>query len=348
MEESGHYYTVYYTSLAVGFSEYVAYRHAVLSQMSDEVTAMDASELQQAQCLGWKVIDLDNVKRNVNYRTRFLMQNGQHSLVNKDSSEEVRSSKFQQNITGQMLAKEDAMSLKFGLLLHRLGDTFAHSKMGSERTMYTVNNSDSCSINVWLDNFGHMIHGHRPDYPFLRKPVFRSYLISLYQALFNKFLEPSSLNYRRENYKPGVKTRQVSLVSNDFNVMFTKLENRVQEYYNKVMQNEGGRRYSRAYSNVSDETKAEWFIKEIRSAAKNVLDVDMEPYTPEKDHGMSLKEFLDKHKHLKDLNINRDSITKTIKEMMPGEADSVPLKNKAPSFHRGYGSPGQYSLRVSP
>lgn len=348
MEEGGHYYTVYYTSLAVGFSEYVAYRHAVLSQMSDEVTAMDASELQQAQCLGREVVDLDNVKRGVNYRKRFLMQNGQHALVNKDSSEKVRSSEFQQNITRQMLAKEDAMSLKFGLLLHRLGDTFAHSKMGSERTMYTVNNSDSCSINVWLDNFGHLIHGHSPDYPFLRKPVFHSYLISLYQALFNKFLEPSSLNYRRENYKPGVKTRQVSLVVNDFNVMFTKLENKVNENYNHIMQNEGGRRYSRSYNSVSDETKAEWFIKEIRSAAKNILEVDMEPYAPEKDHGMSLKEFLDKHKHLKDLNINRDSITKTIKEMMPAEEVTLPLKNKAPLLQGRYGNPGRYPLPISP
>jgi hypothetical protein len=344
MEESGHYYTVYYTSLAVGFSEYVAYRHAVLSQMSDEVTAMDASELQQAQCLGWRVVDLDNKKRYVNYRSRFSMQNGQHALVNKDSSEKIRSSEFQRNITRQMLEKEDAMSLKFGLLLHRLGDTFAHSKMGSERTMYTVNNSDSCGINVWLDNFGHLIHGHSPDYPFLRKPLFHSYLVTLYEVLFNKFLERSSLNYRRENYKPGVKTRPVSLVVNDFNVMFTKLDTRVAEYFKQATSFEaGGRRHSRAYSNVSDETKAEWFIKEIRNAAENILHVPMEPYAPEKDHGMSLKDFLDKHKDNKDplkgLNINRDTINKTIKEMMPEQEPPVQLKNKAPSLQGRYGYP---------
>ena len=31
MEESGHYYTVYITSLAVGFSEPLAYQHATIT-----------------------------------------------------------------------------------------------------------------------------------------------------------------------------------------------------------------------------------------------------------------------------------------------------------------------------
>lgn len=359
MEEGGHYYTVYYTSLAVGFSEYVAYRHAVLSQMSDEVTAMDAAELQKAQCLGYRLVDLNDKKRFVGYRTRYLMQNGQHSLVNRDSSEEVRSSKYQQEATIRMLAKEDAMSLKFGLLLHRLGDTFAHSIMGNEKTMYTVNNSASCGIDFYLENFGHMRHNHSPDYPFLRPPVFHSYLVALYQVLFNKFLERSSLNYRRENYKPEVKTRPVSLVTNDFKVMFTKLDSRVAEYFKQATSfSAGGRRHSRAYSNVSDETKAEWFIMEIRNASRNILGVEMEPYAPEKDHGLSLKEFLEKHKNnhkdsplknpLRGLTINKDTITKTIQESVIEEEGIGQLKNKPPSLGGRYSTPGKYPIPTKP
>ena len=47
MEEAGHYYTVYYTSLAVGFREDVAYTQAVLAQMPDEISWLDAASLHK-------------------------------------------------------------------------------------------------------------------------------------------------------------------------------------------------------------------------------------------------------------------------------------------------------------
>lgn len=326
MEEGGHYYTVYYTSLAVGFKEQVAYRHAVLSQMPDEVLWMDAAHMQTQQCKGHfgnrfislgKEVDLNNQLRYVPADERYRVQYGLHSLPDRELSEATRSSAYQRKITAQLLLKESPVSLKFGLLLHRLGDTYAHSKMGHEHTMYTVTKTEECfTADNYKESFGHLFDMHDPDYPFLRQSLFFSYLENLYTVLAKKLKEPASKPYRRI-----VRARPFHEVKGDFQIMFMKLANRarteqqqMQESFNQAAA------YSGTYvaaPEVKDEVKAKWFIEEIRGSAMRTMRIEMHKYRPENEDGMSLSQFLGRHPELKDLNIKGENVTETINGMIP-------------------------------
>src|SRR5260221_11333523 len=83
MEESGHYYTVYFTSLSVGFAEDVAYQQAVMAQMPDEVGWLDAANLHTDECLGFKEFDLNSNKLKVPNEWRYLVEYALHSLPDK-------------------------------------------------------------------------------------------------------------------------------------------------------------------------------------------------------------------------------------------------------------------------
>jgi hypothetical protein len=318
MEEGGHYYTVYYTSLAVGFKEAVAYRHAVLSQMPDEVLWMDAAHMQTQQCRGYfggRETDLNNVTRYVPADERYRVQYGLHSLPGRGLNEATRSSAYQRQITSLELSKQSPVSLKFGLLLHRLGDTYAHSKMGHEQTMYTVTQTDKCfSADNYKESFGHLFDMHDPDYPFLRQNLFFSYLQNLYQVLFNKLQEPASASYRK-----NISARPFHQVKGDFEILFMRLtdraradEKQMQDSMNMFAESSGST--APATSSV---TKAKWLIEEIRTAALRNLNVQMRRYSPEREDGMSLNQFLGNHPELNDLNINSNNLTDTINKMIP-------------------------------
>jgi hypothetical protein len=326
MEEGGHYYTVYYTSLAVGFKHWVAYRHAVLSQMPDEVLWLDAAHMQTQQCKGafgnrfislGKEYDLNNVLRHVPADERYRVQYGLHSLVGRNLNETTRSSAYQRYITEQMLSKESAISLKFGLLLHRFGDTYAHSRMDNESTMYSVTETDKCfTSGHYGESFGHLFHMHDPDYPFLRQTLFYSYIQHLYQVLLNKVREQASAPYRLHN-----RPRPFHEVRGDFQLMFRRLAGRAtqeESEMQKILDQSAA--YSGAYvqaPKTSSETKARWFIEEIRNTALRTMKITMEKYSPEKEEGMSLEAFLKKHPELKDLNINANRLTGAINSMIP-------------------------------
>jgi hypothetical protein len=326
MEEGGHYYTVYYTSLAAGFKEPVAYRHAVLSQMPDEVLWMDAAHMQTQQCKGTfgnrfislgKETDLSGRLRYVPSDERYRVQYGLHSLPGRGLNNATQSSAYQRKITTQMLARESPVSLKFGLLLHRLGDTYAHSRMDNEHTMYTVTETDKCfTAGHYTESFGHLLHMHDPDYPFLRQNLFFSYVDNLYQVLYDKVNEPASAPYRR-----GVRARPLHEVKADFQVMFMRLAHRtrmeqqeMQEIINSAATYGGG--YATAQP-ASSERKAKWFIEEIRDGSLRVLKIPMRKYQPENEEGMSLARFLQKHPELKDLKIESENLTQTIQDMIP-------------------------------
>lgn len=318
MEEGGHYYTVYYTSLAVGFMEQVAYRHAVLSQMPDEVLWMDAAHMQTQQCrgyLGGKEIDLNNVSRYVPADERYRVQYGLHSLPERGLNEATRSSAYQRQITSLELSKESPISLKFGLLLHRLGDTYAHSKMGHENTMYTVTQTDKCfSADNYKESFGHLFDMHDPDYPFLRQNLFLSYLQNLYQVLFDKLQEPVSVNYKKK-----ISPRPFHQVKGDFEILFMRLNDRarIDEKQTQDSMNMFAESAGNTAPATSNEIKARWLIEEIRNAANRNLNIQMRNYSPEKEDGMSLNQFLNNHPELSDLNINSDNLTDTINKMIP-------------------------------
>jgi hypothetical protein len=313
MEEGGHYYTVYYTSLAVGFNEDIAYQHAVLSQMPDEIGWMDAANLQKRQCLFRSERNLNGVKQGIPPNWRYQVQYGLHSLPGQSLNANTRSSAYQRQHTKQALAREDAASLEFGLLLHRLGDTFAHSKINGESTMYTVSGADELCATNPLTSIGHGHRNHDPDYAFLRPALFYSYIQNLYTVLYDKLQEEASKNYRR-----NVAARPYHQVENDFKHVFTQLEARDMEAYNSM------KIYGAMPALMSKEQKTRLLIELIRSATFGNLKITMKAYEPEKHESLTLTQFLEQHPQLNKLNINRNSIEQAVSNAIPPEATPPP------------------------
>ncbi len=320
MEDGGHYYTVYYTSLAVGFTEQVAYRHAVLAQMPDEVGWLDAANLHIRECISREEINLNGVSSAIPNDWRYHVQYGLHSLPGQSLSERVRGSAFQRRQTTLALLRESPVSLKFGLLLHRLGDTYAHSRLNDTSTMYTVTTTNRCfrpdSFANYNNHFGHGHDGHTPDYPFLRVPLFLSYLENLYNVLHQKILAQNSASYRRHN-----RPRPFHEVRADFQQFFLRLDTRVRTEERRLQ--EILDRYSpdstRAPETTND-TKANWFIEEIRNGSQRILQIRMNAYRPETQGGMPLEQFLQNHRELRYLNINNRTLTDTVNSMVPASA----------------------------
>ena len=252
MEEAGHYYTVYFTSLAAGFKAKVAHLHALLAQMPDMVGWMDASHMQQTQIKGqargmMEAVD-DTIARNlpsaieklyeahrpnayfpsgnevnlsgqevpVDAQSRFQSQYVFHSLINKNCGND--SADDQRRITTSLLDKEHPLSLKFGWLLHRLGDTYAHSVMDNETHLYTVSPSANFNDNRHCSSFGHLCDWHDPDYPFLRQSLFYDYLKNLFYVLQKKAKYAQRGKYT--NYITGKTSLSETAVLNVFRKIF--------------------------------------------------------------------------------------------------------------------------------
>jgi hypothetical protein len=314
VEEGGHYYTVYYTSMAVGYKEDVAFRHAVLCQMPDEVGRMDASNMHQKELFGTSEIDFNNQQRSVFANERYGTEYGLHSLPGNNLGTKVRGSAYQRDFTTTQLMMESPTSLRFGLLLHRLGDTYAHSIIGNEDQMYSVTPTTSRYTNFFdrSNDFGHGYHMHDPDFAFLRVNLFYSYLENLYNVLLNKLNENANHKYRRANYT----SPSFSEVRGHFVIMFNNLNSRSKLY------GEAHRVYFRGGSRpgtVTKDMKAQWLIDEIRLAAPRNLKLTMRDYKPENEEGLSLREFLRRHPSLNDLNINQNTLSDSIESMIPGK-----------------------------
>ncbi|MFT4023905.1 MAG: hypothetical protein QM664_09010 [Flavihumibacter sp.] len=313
MEEGGHYYTVYVSSLAAGFAEDVAYRQAVLAQMPDEVSWLDAANLHIKACLSQRETDLLNHQRLVPLEWRYVIEYGLHSLPGRQLPATSHRSAYQRQYTSEALLQESPVSLRFGLLLHRLGDTFAHSVMGRETNMYTVSESDKCLLTNYGNSFGHGHDGHSPDYPFLRKDLFFSYLEQLYNILSRKAQEPASRVYRRAGAP-----RPYHAVRAMFSEVFDRLARRVQLYdhQSRMFAIQAGGVPS-PFSMVNNEKKATWLIEELRLASRREMNITLKPYSPEKDEGMTLQEFLRRHPELEKLQVNDQHISDTVRSMMP-------------------------------
>jgi hypothetical protein len=322
MDEGGHYYTVYYTSLAVGFDENIAYRHAVLSQMADEIPAMDAAEVQMAQCLlNHKMPNLYGQNTTVNPDWRITVQKS-HALSGKSYSEQSRSSAFQRSFTTQSLLKLSPLSLEFGLLLHRLGDTYAHSKIDNPHTMYTISTYRGCADSINLkSNHGHLHHGHSPDYAFLRKDIFFAYLENLYNILHQKIQEPSTVNYRRKN----VTARSLAQVKFAFEDIFKELSKKIEAEEKRLlvmaMYTQSAESAIAAPMQVQDAQKALWFIQTIRDSATRTLQSPFKPYKPEDPSNFSLTTFLQAHPHLNELEITPQKIEDIFKRSSPPDGN---------------------------
>jgi RHS repeat-associated protein len=171
--EAGHYYTVYFLSLAAGFDANTALRNAVYAQMPDEVHDLDAFSMQASHLSsGAMLIDpttgmptgpgsqrlFDDIREQ-----RTLVQRGIHSLTGGSSREE-------RSRTDAALRGAEPGTLRAGFLLHRYGDTYAHSVIGDQGRMYPT-------------GVGHAFHGQDPDRIEQRPELYREYVEHLFSAL---------------------------------------------------------------------------------------------------------------------------------------------------------------------
>lgn len=314
MEESGHYYTVYYTSLAVGFANDIAQRQALLTQMPDEVGWLDAANMHIDQCanrpvsytaafifgpVGEYIADnhfmeynLEGKKQRVPADWRYTIEFALHSL--KDPGSGVVSSKNQRKLTRDLLINNAPDSLAFGLLLHRLGDTYAHSIMNNESQMYTTTKSDSITQCVVLESLGHARDGHNPDYPYKRQDLFFEYLKDLYDILKTKFHD-SSISYKK---------RKIPLSFDELKNAFASIFQNLKSTYQRpnIRIGRGGMMMTGGppiTEEINPELVIKDFIAAIRSKCFQTLQVNMDKYAPETIEKQTLGEFLNDHPDLK-------------------------------------------------
>lgn len=319
MEEGGHYYTVYYTSLAVGTTHATAFRHALLAQMPDEVGRMDAANMQMKEITGIREYDFNNVLRYVPINERYAVQYGLHSLPGNQLSNVTKSSDFQRRYTTERLNSENINSLEFGLLLHRLGDSYAHSRIGNESVMYQVTPKSSGNLGNMgpgRNDYGHLSDGHDPDFAFLRPSLFYSYLQNLYTVLSDKLREPANASFRRPHNvaKTFVEIRAA------FSDIFANIESRANTYnHEQLVQASRRTRDDGGFVRLAtNDMKARWMIQEIRNASERILGIRLMDYNPENQDAMPLRNFLRNHPSLNDLNINNNSLVRAIENDIPG------------------------------
>jgi hypothetical protein len=148
--------------------------------------------------------------------------------------------------------------------------------MGNEDYLYNVE-MDSVCYNP-LD-VGHLVHGHSPDFPYLRQKLFFSYLRDLY-----KILDTKANGERLINYDPTS-----SLIDRDARRL--SIDELISIYSHSFAHNvracmEGG---------LSDNFTVYMFINDIRSACLRNLGIEMETYKPENEDVMPLSTFLARH-----------------------------------------------------
>lgn len=313
MEEAGHYYTVYFTSLAVGFNEEVAFRHGLLAQMPDEVGWLDAANMHINQMASLREHDMTGSKRNVPNRWRFDIEYGIHSLPDKTQDSTAAP---QQAATVRMLGEEDPLSLKFGLLLHRLGDTYAHRVMNAEDRLYTVSTSEKLWDHRHLDSLGHARHGHDPDYPFLRPQLFIRYLRTLFRVLNEKARDPRNSVYLRRS-KP-LPEEQVARI---FERMLIDKDGPMATYMRSL-------RMAEAFSGRSlprNRLSQLYFIGQIRESAIRHLGIPLKDYAPERFEDQTLPGFVATHQEgVKGITINEQTVTETVNSIRSGLERQLP------------------------
>lgn len=204
MEESGHYYSVYLTSLAVGYPEHLAYTQAYYAQLPDELTTLDAATLHS------KI----KIESSAEGQRRARIEKILHALTGNIAVSEM-------NKTKNAIFKKQFLSdsMEFGFLLHRLGDTFAHRREDNINRLYSITTENrfityNCEYETILksgkhikreilfyeNQAGHAVDsvmdfvlelfkdGSDPDnwWRPKRLPLYRSYIYELYSVLENK------------------------------------------------------------------------------------------------------------------------------------------------------------------
>ncbi|NSL86281.1 insecticidal toxin complex protein [Chitinophaga sp. Mgbs1] len=163
--EAGHYYTVLFISLAAGFDNETSFKNAFYAQMPDEIESLDAIEQQKSK-VGMDLMTILNSKskdKTDAIAERDLVHRGLHTLTGGDTS-------ASRDLTRKALESAKPGSLEFGFLLHRFGDTYAHSRMRNESILYDT-------------GAGHLGDMHDPDLINKRPELYVQYVNDLFSTL---------------------------------------------------------------------------------------------------------------------------------------------------------------------
>ena len=150
--EAGHYYTTFYVALKSGMNEAQAKQLAFLSQLPDEADEFDAIGVQAEAgldsllraSLPLAAINLPINRKNADRRD--LIQPILHALNGGSGQEETEIT-----LSAMYAARDDVVVT--GLLIHRLGDTYAHRN---------VNNANT-DADLYSKGLGQAADGRSPD-----------------------------------------------------------------------------------------------------------------------------------------------------------------------------------------
>jgi hypothetical protein len=202
--EAGHYYTVYYVSLAAGFDEGTAYRNAFYAQMPDEVEELDAKHLLIQSALTKLIVDTsgpgvtfrlyESVKQGVtnafidtfngiqsaygqsvvtaappltSYQRMEKQLNDVHNGIHVLTGGRALE---ERSYRADNLQKMKPGTPEFGINLHAFGDSYAHTQMDNANRLYHT-------------GLGHARHTTTPDEIEHRQGIYLQYVIQLYRNL---------------------------------------------------------------------------------------------------------------------------------------------------------------------
>ncbi|AEI51516.1 DUF6765 family protein [Runella slithyformis] len=313
MEESGHYYTVYFVSLAVGFTNERSHEYAFYTQMPDEVEEFDAAFLEKKQfknagkfhaakqalkiaysqlfpftpmgvgALEESLARQEKILAKAN-QWRMIVELGLHSLTGKSAKDE-------QDKTAKLLksTKPDNM-VRFGFLLHRYGDTFAHSRMDNPSKLYDTSENISSPTHR-----GHMLDGTHADHPWERETLYFQYVEGLYDIL--------STAKEKSRNDIGSTRRGKVLALHEIKNTLKRAINEARMWSENEIKNYNAIDTTRCKPAIASglfdackkpEEAAQLFFSEIiRREVFFTLGINIHSYTPERNETVSLKQFLD-------------------------------------------------------
>ncbi|WP_221450541.1 hemagglutinin repeat-containing protein [Pseudoteredinibacter isoporae] len=167
-DEAGHYYTTFFVGLQVGLDGEVAATLARFSQLPDEVNNLDAfsNRVRSAAADIAESFGVEDNSSNVEEQM-LTIYNRLHSLTGGDAVA------MREEISQRIIVAET--SEEKGLLIHLLGDSYAHTRLDDPAKLY--GGADD------THNLGHGLDGTAPDQIHQRPELFEAYVENLAQVL---------------------------------------------------------------------------------------------------------------------------------------------------------------------
>ncbi|MBO0932452.1 hypothetical protein [Fibrella aquatilis] len=313
MEESGHYYSVYYVSIAVGFLNRIARQHAFFAQMPDEVSMLDATDLEVSYL--FRTGDIPS-SRLVPNSWRLRVEHGLHALTGRSAAAE------QERTRQLLLATRDTDFVRLGLLLHRFGDTYAHTQIDHPDILYFADPAFPLTDRA---GHGHLRHGHTPDEPWGlgRRALMRRYLTDLYQ-LFDTMAQRNPMNLR-----PTLATNKVSLaqVIDDFSMAEQAVDIMIRRRQEACVDSvyDGRRSIPMACFNQDAGAQREYITVLRRRITERTGGISFDPYEPEDQDLLTWQEFRERYRaSYPELNQYNDQTIRDAVRQINAETNTIP------------------------